>query len=71
MGCVNTSPVIKVKSINPFKKEIQKNEIDNLAYKILHFSDFIAEDADVSNISDQQSQILIDAKIENNELVFL
>ena len=76
MGCINTNPVIKVNSIESFKKEIKKNikqnECEDLEDKILNFSDLIAENINTSNnIEEEQSQILIDAKIENNELIFL
>ena len=74
MGCVNTSPVIKVKSIKSFKKEVKKdtnlNESEDLANKVFSFSDFSVDDTDASNSVDEQSQILIDAQIENNELIF-
>ena len=75
MGCVNTSPVIKVKSIKSFKKEVQKdmklNESEDLENKVFSFSDFTVEDTDVSNSVDEQSQILIDAQIKDKELIFL
>ena len=76
MGCVNTSPVIKVKSIKSFKKEIKKNTRQNeseedLANKVFSFSDFTVEDTETSNSLDGQSQISIDAQIENKELIFL
>ena len=64
MGCINTSPVIKVNSINPLKNEIKKNikynESEDLSNKIFNFS----EDVDASNGADEQSEILIDAQIE-------
>ena len=75
MGCVNTSPVIKVKSIKSFKKEVQKdmklNESEDLENKVFSFSDFTVEDTETSNSLDGQSQISIDAQIENKELIFL
>ena len=76
MGCVNTSPVIKVKSIKSFKKEIKKNTRQNeseedLENKVFSFSDFTVEDTETSNSLDGQSQISIDAQIENKELIFL
>ena len=77
MGCVNTGPVIKVKSIKSFKKVIKKNiknkkenESEDLDNKILSFSDFTI-DTDDSNSFNEQSQIKIDAHIENNELIFV
>ena len=74
MGCVNTSPVIKVNSIKSFKKEVEKdtnlNESEDLANKVFSFSDFSVDDTDASNSINEQSQILIDAQIENNELIF-
>ena len=74
MGCVNTSPVIKVKSIKSFKKEVEKNtnlnESEDLANKVFSFSDFSVDDTEASNSVNEQSQILIDAQIENNELIF-
>ena len=64
MGCINTSPVIKVNSINPLKNEIKKNikynESEDLSNKIFNFS----EDVDASNGADEQSEILIGAQIE-------
>ena len=70
MGCINNSPVIKVKSIKSFKKGIKiQNESEDFEDKIFSFSDFTIEENDNSNSA--QSQILIDAKIENNELIFL
>ena len=70
MGCINNSPVIKVKSIKSFKKGIKiQNESEDFEDKIFSFSDFTVEENDNSNSA--QSQILIDAKIENNELIFL
>ena len=63
MGCINTSPVIKVNSINPLKNEIKKNikynESEDLSNKIFNFS----EDVDASNGADEQSEILIGAQI--------
>ena len=74
MGCVNTKPVIKVNSIKFFKKEIEKHiksrESEALENKVLSFSDFTIEDFDLSNSKNEQSKILIDAHIENNELIF-
>ena len=70
MGCINNSPVIKVKSIKSFKKGIKiQNESEDFEDKIFSFSDFTIEENDNSNSA--QSQILSDAKIENNELIFL
>ena len=76
MGCVNAGPVIKVKSIKSFKKEIKKNTRQNeseedLENKVFSFSDFTVEDTETSNSLDGQSQISIDAQIENKELIFL
>ena len=74
MGCVNAGPVIKVKSIKSFKKKVEKdiklNESEDLANKVYSFSDFTVENTDASNSIDNQSQILIDAQIEKNELIF-
>ena len=74
MGCVNISTTIKVKSIKSFKKEIEKNlkqnESEELSNKTLSFSDFTFEDTDDQNSADEQSQILINAQIKNNELIF-
>ena len=59
MGCINTSPVIKVNSINPLKNEIKKNikynESEDLSNKIFNFS----EDVDASNGADEQSTSII------------
>ena len=75
MGCINSSPVIKVNSIKSFKKEVKKdmklNESEDLENKVFSFSDFTIEDTDVSNSINVQSKILINAQIENNELIFL
>ena len=74
MGCINKSPIIRVKSIvksiKSFKKGIKiQNESEDFEDKIFSFSDFTIEENDNSNSA--QSQILIDAQIENNELIFL
>ena len=74
MGCINKRPIIRVKSIRSFKKEVKKdikqNESkDDHADKEFSFSDFTFEETENSNSA--QSQILIDAQIENNELIFL
>ena len=75
MGCINTNQKIKVKSIKSFKEKIKRNlkkEIrEDLSNKIFSFSDFIVDDDEVSKSSDEYSQILIDAQIKNNELIFL
>ena len=76
MGCISSNPVIKIKSIETFKKKIKKNikqnESEDLADKILNFSGLIIGNSNTSNNSKgKQSQILIEAKIENNELIFL
>ena len=75
MGCINTSTTIKVKSIKTFKKEIEKNKKQNeselLSKKVYSFSDFTIEDSESLNSANEQSQILIDAQIKNNELIFL
>ena len=77
MGCINSGPVIKVKSIKSFKKAVKKNiknkkenESENLEDKVFSFSDFTI-DTDDSNSFNEQSQIKIDAHIENNELIFV
>ena len=75
MGCINASPVIKVKSIKSFKKEVKKemklNESEDLENKVFSFSDFTVDDTEASNSINEQSQIFINAQIEKNELVFL
>ena len=75
MGCINTSPVIKIKSIKSFKEKIEKNikqnKSQNLSNKVLSFSDFTLEDSAASNSVNEQSQILIQAQIEDKELIFL
>ena len=75
MGCINTNQKIKVKSIKSFKEEIKrklKQEIrEDLSNKIFSFSDFVVDDDEVSKSSNEYSQILIDAQIKNNELIFL
>ena len=57
MGCLNTNRVIKINSTLSFKKENKKT--------------FIVKDTEVSKEAEEQSQIIIDARIENNELIFL
>ena len=76
MGCISSNPIIKIKSIETFKKKIKKNikqnESEDLADKILNFSGLIIGNSNTSNNSEgKQSQILIEVKIENNELIFL
>ena len=75
MGCINNGPVIKVKSVRSFKKKIKKeikhDEIEDFADKIFGISDFTIEETDDSNSVDKQSKISINARIENNELIFL
>ena len=75
MGCINTSATIKVKSIRSFKREIirniKENEGENIDNKDFSFSDFTIEEIDDSNSSDEKSRILFDAKVQNNELIFL
>ena len=75
MGCINTSATIKVKSIRSFKREIirniKENESENIDDKDFSFSDFTLEEIDDSNSSDEKSRILFDAKVQNNELIFL
>ena len=74
MGCINTNPVIKVKSVKSFKKKVKidlkQDESEDLADKIFSFSDFTIEETDDSNSVDKQSQISINARVENNELIF-
>ena len=73
MGCVHTSPVIVIHSINSFKKEAKKNlakkKNENPANN--DFTLFEEEDDDTSHSSLEQSKIPIKAKMENNELIFL
>ena len=57
MGCLNTNRVIKINSTLSFKKENKKT--------------FIVKDIEVPKEAEEQSQIIIDARIENNELIFL
>ena len=75
MGCINTSPVIKIKSIKSFKetieKKIKQNKSQDPSNKVLSFSDFSLEDSVDSNSVNEQSQILIQAQIEDKELIFL
>ena len=74
MGCINTNPVIKVKSVKSFKKKVKidlkQDESEDLVDKIFSFSDFTIEETDDSNSVDKQSQISINARVENNELIF-
>ena len=74
MGCINTITKIKVESIKSFKEEtannIKQNESEELSNKFFIFSDFTIEDTDDSNSSDDQSQILTNVQIKNNELIF-
>ena len=75
MGCINTSATIKVKSIRSFKREIirniKENEGEYIDDKDFSFSNFTIEEIDDSNSSDEKSRILFDAKVQNNELIFL
>ena len=75
MGCINTSPVIKIKSIKTFKKEIIKNILQNggedFSNIISRFPNFSIENEEASYTLNAQSEILIDAQIENKELIFL
>ena len=75
MGCINTNTVIRVKSVKSFKKKIKadlkQDESEDLADKIFSFSDFTIEETDDSNSVDKQSQISINARVENNELIFI
>ena len=75
MGCINTNPVIKVKSIKSFKKklikQIKQNESEDNSNTELNLSDFTIENTDNSSSEDKESKILINAQIENNELIFL
>ena len=57
MGWLNISREIKINTIQPFKKETKKN--------------IIIEGNEFSEVIDKQSQIIIYARIENNELIFL
>ena len=72
MGCINSSPVVIIHSINSFKKEAKKNleqkKIKNPAINVFTFAD---EDNDNFHSSLEQSQIPITAKMESNELIFL
>ena len=75
MGCINASTTIRVKSIRSFKKEITKNIIQNeseeLSSNVFNFLNYTFEDSDILNSEDEQSKILINAQVENNELIFL
>ena len=72
MGCVNSSPIIIVRSIETFKKEsrkyLEQQKSENQNDKDFTFSDEIEDDTSPSS---QQSQIPIKAKMEDNELIFL
>ena len=57
MRCLNIIREIKINSIQPSKKETKKS--------------IIIEDNEFSEVIDEQSQIIIYARIENNELIFL
>ena len=75
MGCINKCPVVKIKSIKSFKEKIEKNikqnESQDLSNNILSFSDFTVKDSAASISVNEQSQILIQAQIEDKELIFL
>ena len=72
MGCVNSSPIIIVRSMETFKKEsrkyLEQQKNEDLNDKDFTFSDEIEDDTSPSS---QQSQIPIKAKMEDNELIFL
>ena len=69
MGCVNSSPVVIIRSMESFKKESKKN-LEHQKSKDPYFS-FSDEIEDDTSPSSQQSQIPIKAKMEENELIFL
>ena len=74
MGCVESSKVIVVKSMNSFKKFIKDNNEENedIKDKIFRFSDFYFEDTENSHMfSNDQSDILLNGRIENNELILM
>ena len=74
MGCVQSSKVIIVKSIKSFKKIAKHNDEENedIRGKIFHFSDFEIENTENSNMfSNDQSEILINGRIENHELILV
>ena len=74
MGCVESSKVIVVKSMNSFKKFIKDNNEENedIRDKIFRFSDFYFEDTENSRMfSNDQSDILLNGRIENNELILM
>ena len=72
MGCVNSSRIIIVRSMETFKKEsrkyLEQQKSENQNDKDFTFSDEIEDDTSPSS---QQSQIPIKAKMEDNELIFL
>ena len=72
MGCVNSSPIIIVRSMETFKKEsrkyLEQQKNEDLNDKDFTFSDEIEDDTSPSS---QHSQIPIKAKMEDNELIFL
>ena len=61
MGCINTNPVIKVKSIKSFKKklikQIKQNESEDNSNTELNLSDFTIENTDNSSSEDKESKI--------------
>ena len=73
MGCVNSSSIVIVHSMESFRKESKKylkqEKREGPDYKNFIFAD--EENDNTSHSSLDQSQIPIKAKIENNELIFL
>ena len=72
MGCVNSSPVIIIHSMETFKKESKKNlkrqNSEDSDDRDSSSSDDMEDD---TSHSSEQSQIPIKAKMEENELIFL
>ena len=80
MGCVNSSAVTIIRSMESFKKEAKKNLMKKKLQELcgndftLYEDDEEEEEEDYNknyHCSLEQSQIPITAKMEDNELIFL
>ena len=74
MGCINTYPKITIHSMESFKKETRK-QLDQIKDKedpidkILNYLE--DKNDDISRSYSGQSEIPIEAKVENSEFIFL
>ena len=79
MGCVNSSAVTIIRSMESFKKEARKNLMKKKLQEFCGNDFTIYEDNDEEeenynknyHCSIEQSQIPITAKMKDNELIFL